>query len=229
MSFLNRQNHFIYVHIPKTAGVSLTRALYATGLKNDLNIGIGSRSNLLSSRVLKRLPWIPVPKTPGLGRLKMLELVHSGHLSIEDFSRNLDSFHDYSAFAIVRNPFAWLVSMYTFVNSVKNHPYQKLNPDRFATFENFIRYHCEYPGSQLGFVRNSVGRVDNVTLFKLEKVTDNYADLSAIVGVELAELKRYNISNNRHYSEFYTRPLRDMVEKAYRSDLEDLEYDFEIS
>ena len=172
MSFLNKQHKFIYIHIPKTGGVSLTRALYRSGVRNDLDFGIGPKTNQLSSKLLKRLPVVPVPKKPGIGRLKAFELILSGHLSVSDFSQNLDDFGDYTVFAVVRNPFAWLVSIFTFVNAVKNHPYRDMNPDRFSTFENFIQFQCKKPGSQLGYIRNSIGRIDDVTVFKLETISE---------------------------------------------------------
>jgi len=226
MSFLNNQHKFIYIHIPKTGGVSLTRLFYESGIRNDLDFGMGPKTNQLASRLLKRLPVVPVPKKPGIGRLKAFELILSGHLSASDFAQNINDFGDYSVFAVVRNPFAWLVSIFTFVNYAKKHPYMDMNPDRFATFENFIQYQCKKPGSQLSYIRNSCGRIDDVTVFKLETISEHLSQLSSMIGVELVGMKRENISNDRHYSEFYTKKLKQMVEKAYRSDLDELGYEF---
>ena len=205
----------------------MTSALYKSGIRNDLNFGIGPKSNQISSKILKRLPMVPIPKKPGIGRLKVLELIYSGHLSIHDFSVNLNDFREYKTFALVRNPYAWLVSIFTFVNKVKNHPYRAMNPDRFLTFENFIKYQCEKPSSQLGYIRDSTGCLGDVKTFKLETISKSLPKLSTLIGAEIsARFEKKNFSSNKHYSEFYSKKLKAMVEKAYKLDLNKLEYEF---
>jgi hypothetical protein len=181
---------------------------------------------MLASKIMNRLPVVPVPKKPGIGRLKALEVILSGHLSVMDFAHNINDYKGYSFFSVVRNPFSWLVSTYTFVNQVENHPYKNLNPDRFETFEGFIKYTCRNPDSQLSYIRDSFGRIDDVAVFKLENISDHLSEISNIVGVELFEMEKKNVSNQRHYSEFYTEKLKEIVEVAYRSDLDELQYEF---
>jgi hypothetical protein len=226
VSFLNNNDKFLYIHIPKCGGVSMMTSLYSSGLSNDIKFGKWPVVNQFSSKVLKRLPVTPVRKKAGLSKLRGLELLHSGHVSYMDFEQNITDIDDYTVFTVVRNPYDWLVSLFTFVNKVKSHPYKLLNPERFSSFENFIQYQCRREASQLSYIRNSLGTIEGVKIFKLETIFDSYSALTEIIGTRFVGMEKKNTSEHRHYSMFYTDSLKELVDEAYEQDLKDLNYQF---
>ncbi|MBR8829277.1 MAG: sulfotransferase family 2 domain-containing protein [Gomphosphaeria aponina SAG 52.96 = DSM 107014] len=117
----------LFVHIPKTAGLSLHSALVDYfGESNSIRFGDSSsfqKFHKLSDNELKEFNYI------------------TGHLRLNGFrSRGID----YPAITIVRNPIDRLLSMYKYLNQSDHPDHVNL---KFSNIHNFIQYILKNQGN----------------------------------------------------------------------------------
>ena len=141
MTFLDLQNKVCFLHIPKNAGSSVQSALYHAGIKNDLDIGssliLTKFCRLLQDRGRFAFVWRPL----GLSRLRMLNEMHSSHLRLSDVLVNIDTCpSDLAVIGVVRDPFDWIVSQYSYIYSLRWHPFH--SHCFFRDFEAFAQWRC---------------------------------------------------------------------------------------
>jgi chondroitin 4-sulfotransferase 11 len=134
-------------------------------------------------------------------------------------------FHAYFRFAFVRNPWDRLWSWYSLRRSATG--------DTQMTFDAFLNIWIPPHGplvlsSQTDSLYSSSGELLVDALGRYE----NFAsDLKAIFKQAelplLSEIPCLNASEADHYSRFYSEYGRDLVERAYRADLENFDYRYE--
>ena len=110
MSFLNQDKRLLFVHIYKNAGSSITEALREC-YRNDLAYApritsIGSIDLRLDYRLIRANGYFVVKNSSGLEKLRTLEAMTDGHLTVKVFQENIP-IGDLESFAVVRNPWAW--------------------------------------------------------------------------------------------------------------------------
>lgn len=209
---ISRKHRFIFVHVYKNAGTSITAALKPYVLPEWQWFAV---------RKLKKLgisPWFdPQPIAPHARASQIAD-----HLGLEIFRK-------FFSFAIVRNPWDWQVSLYTFMLKDTTHPqhdFIKAMGGGNKGFETYIRWRCEHEAMfQCDFVRDSSGRqlVDFVGRF--ENIEADFAEICRRIGVSVA-LPRLNVSRSRAYQEYYTDETRELVRRTFAPDIEAFGYDF---
>ncbi|MFA6961187.1 MAG: sulfotransferase family 2 domain-containing protein [Opitutaceae bacterium] len=205
---ISHRHKFIFIHIYKNAGTSITQALRPlTGGERRRWLGRKLRGYGLHTR-LDCSPCAPHATATeiieGIGRRK---------------------FEDYFSFAIVRNPWDWQVSLYTFVLKDSTH-HQHVFMKSLGSFENYIRWRCtEEPVLQKKFIYSDDGHQLVNFVGRYEAIDADFSIICQRIGVSV-ELPRLNISRTKPWKEFYTVETRDLVQKTFAADIEQFGYEF---
>lgn len=222
---LSHQKKFIFIHIPKTAGTSITGALVPYCRWIDRVLFGESNASKAARKVID---------VAG-NRIKPISRLGGFHKHAKAFQirAGMDQalFDSYFKFAIVRDPYDLVVSMYFFLRQDKYHPMHKdvVQMD-FAQFVPF--YLSSGPSIQTDFLMDKDKKqliVDYVGHF--ETLAEDVQWIFERIGVaEDRGLTHKNPSvgrKGRSYRELYTADVRELVENYYRSDFEELGYQYQ--
>lgn len=209
---LSNPHRFIFIHIYKNAGTSIRRALYphtATKMRWRLH-------NYATKIGVSRFRPRGAPKG------------YHGHVTAREVAEKMgrERFDSYFSFAIVRNPWDWVVSLWRYM--VEN---QERFPDapfeRFNTFDGYVRWRCDGNyGFQKKWVCDEDGELMVDFVGRFEHLEEDFAEICRLIGVE-ANLPHKNPSTHAHYTEYYTPETIELVRKTYRPDIQFFGYEFD--
>lgn len=204
----------IFVHIPKTAGTSVEKALGVFGdwRHEDRNTMFGLSTELMING--------KAPSSAFLQHLTAAEL--RAILPAETWS--------YFRFSIVRNPWDKIVSAYSKkdVHLCRSAMQQGLNLEA-GGFEEFVQRTAEInhahlrPQTEYLFADDGELLVDFVG--RWETLIPDFARICDQLGVDLV-LPWENASQRNDYRDYYSAATRRLVEQRYRSDIEAFGYAF---
>lgn len=203
----------IFVHIPKTAGISLTHAIMSHIVGTDTSGEIGHLSNKLKIRFELR------------GKQKHKQAYN---YVPADISKEL--WDNYYKFAFIRNPWDRAVSEFHW-----RHTLLTRKPSK--NFKEFLG-HCErrlqnidkgiywtHAQTQKSYVTNNIGDIILNDLFKFEDMDNNIKIISDKLNITL-NMKKYNSSNHKHYRKYYNCETEEIVRRLYKEDIEMFNYEF---
>lgn len=208
---LSRTHSFLFVHIYKNAGRSITTALapFAT-----------SRAEWLFARLLLKLKvptdflyFLPCPP-------------HAKALEIQRRIGNAQ-FDNLFSFAFVRNPWDWQVSLYRYMLQTTNHHQHKLGRD-LGTFDRYIRWRCENEVRlQKDFICGDGDELLVDFVGRFERLGADFDTICERIGIS-ASLPMLNVSNRNStsYRDYYNEETKVLVEKAFEQDIEYFQYKF---
>lgn len=204
----------VFVHIPKTAGVSVVHALLTS--------------------VLGQETTGPVKKLPRQVKERFSLQGPQKHKIAKEYiptDITQQQWNAYYKFAFVRNPWARAVSEYHWRMSLK----QKDHP--FGDFDEFLKY-CEtrirtrkrdlylpHGLPQFEFITDTKGKIILDDVFKLEEITQAISVIENKLNVTLY-LRKHNTSSHKHYREYYTDRTKQLVGNMYEQDIETFGYEF---
>jgi len=205
---LSDSKRFVFVHVQKTAGTSITAALRPYANHNK-------RTKLGSSLRLFGLPR------------DYRKYKFRTHAALRDVQRRMPEslFSSYFKFAFVRNPWDRLVSEYN-AALTKNRSRRHRRIARLDDFEAFIRYELrrgrlfQYP-----MILNVDGDVGVDFIGRFESLEDDFRAVCRRIEVD-HPLGRCNAYPHRDYREFYSDNTRRLVERGWAQDIELLGYEF---
>ncbi len=208
---LSHSKKFIFIHIYKVAGTSIRKALqpYADHTKKDFSL-------------VKNIQFMLG------GRFHFLSQLSMDHLKAKDIKSllNTEVFNSSFKFSFVRNPWDWQVSLYHFMLQDENHHQHKLI-NKMKSFEEYIEWRVKYSvESQKSFLydENNNKLVDYIG--KFENLQEDFNVILSKIGVKEIQLPVLNTSIHRYYKEYYNDYTRDLVEKAFKEDIELFQYEF---
>jgi len=207
--------NFIFFHVPKAAGTSVTKALNKslTGdvLMNENNKGLKS---FLSK---KGKLW---PNHATCGEVR-------SYLSNERYNK-------YFKFCFVRNPWDRLVSLYhyTVQKEAKIYADKGLKLPQFSqdimdadSFENWITSE-KFGTAQYYFLSNNNQLlVDFVG--RSESLQADFSYVCGLVGIPNIILPKENVSKHKKYQQYYNNETRQIVAERYKKDIELFGYTYE--
>jgi sulfotransferase famil protein len=250
---MSRKHRFLFVHIYKNAGISITTALLPFAaterqlrLDRILNqVGL----SYLNPRVIRRSSsvrdWISNGMNNVFERMTFMrehpQPVHDPHLGASEIIAKIgrDTFDAYYSFGIVRNPWDWQVSLYRFaLETVLDLPpllaYARgLGPERhtylkLTSFDDYIRWRCtEDVHTQESFLFSSDGEQLVDYIGKYENLEADFRTICDRIGINATLPKLNESSTRRRYQEYYTPETVELVRKAFASDIELFGYEFE--
>lgn len=202
---------FIFVHVPKTAGMSMTAALagHVEPYENDpaLRESIINRSYDLIGRYQGVLFW---------------------HITINDLLAfyGEDHVNSFYSFAFIRNPWDWLVSMYFFIREHKAHPESMICSH--MSFKQFLRFFASKNVTQSTFLKSG-GRVAVTEIFRFEDLPDSLEKISQKTGLAFTGFPEENASQHEDYANYYDEEDIEFVRTRFADDVELGGYDFDMS
>lgn len=207
--------NFIFFHVPKAAGTSVTKAL-------NKNL-IGDVSMNENNRALKRF----------LSNRGKLWPNHATCGEVKAFLKE-EKYNSYFKFCFVRNPWDRLVSLYhyTVQKEAKIYADKGLQLPQFSqdimdagSFENWITSE-KFGTAQYFFLSNNnqllvdyVGRSENLQA--------DFSYVCGLLGMPNIVLPKENVSKHKKYQDYYNDETRQIVAKRYAKDIELFGYTFE--
>jgi hypothetical protein len=200
--------NFVFVHVPRTAGSSIVRALQPHCLPQN---------NSMRGRLIYRL------RLPALWQ----QCHFRHHQSMQAINVRLPASvqEGMFSFAFVRNPYDWLVSLYEYQRQASTH--RNHDSIRNMDFPAYVRHEIarnkrhQWPllcDRQKQPLVQAIGRYENLQ-----------RDFNAIcqrIGLTTVTLPHVNHSRHRSYQDYYDDQLRAAVARHWRTDLNMLGYDF---
>jgi len=204
---INHSYRFIFLHVPKTAGTSITSWLSQFTSWNDIELGGTAYGEAMQEVYGKRF--------------KLYK--HSPAQQVKRVVRD-EIWEGYFKFGVVRNPFDRLVSAYQFYRSW-DHPgvaavKEMESFDEFLASDYFARdrRNASRPtGSQADCLGVSAGLgIDRVC--RLERLSEDLSEVASALGLPTPELDRLNDSERKPLGEYYSEYSERLVADLYRPD-----------
>jgi hypothetical protein len=208
---ISYRSHYIFVHIPKTAGSSIRFALtkqarwYEPHRLNRL---------LRKSGIPLRVPYLP----PELQKHPTADTIRK-HLPQQVFA-------EFFKFAFVRNPWDQLASTYFYVLRHREHA-QHAFVTSLSGFDDYVAFRTRHPSApQKRFVTDDDGALLVDFLGRFEDLAEDFERVCGHLRI-VARLPHLNAGGHRNYRDFYTDHTAALVEKAFREDIEFFGYTFD--
>ena len=223
---VSRTHKFIFLKSVKTAGTSIQVAL-SPFLVPGVDCGCGARwcstkCPFVGGNCYQLLNPKKTPPTreqlPGHYRRTQF---FSPHESLKSLVATLpqDEIKQYFKFVFVRNPFDRLVSRYWHLGG----------PKKYDSFNQFVlKYPC-LPGNFIyrTWCRYNEIKVDFIGRYENLKTDFNYiCDTIGLPRTELPRCRGQHRKDKKHYTEYYTKELRELVESYCAEDLKQFNYKF---
>lgn len=211
---ISHSHQFLFIHVPKAAGTSITECLRPLAhdprdyLVNRLLERCGVRVNL----------WI------GPYRWRRFRKHHTG----EVVQRHLpnDVYQRLFKFAFVRNPWDWLVSYYHYhLQCTTHHRHEYVR--QLGSFAEFIRWRIRRGRPlQVDFVVDRQGRTLVDYIGRFETLYDDFQTICSHLDIscELPWLKR---SQRNDYRSYYDDDTAALVAEHCCRDIEAFDYTFD--
>ena len=211
---ISHQLRCIFVHIPKTAGTSIEKALGIFGDWKQEN-----RRMMFGYSAAK------------LANGKELSSPFLQHLTARELNEILpDEIWSYFKFSFVRNPWDRIVSVFSnkdphLCNLARAHGISIEN----TSFDDFVAKTIDLdhahikPQSDYIIDKNGVQLIDFVG--RMERLERDFAYICEQLGAQLL-LPRENISQRGNYRDYYSESSRKLVSLRYIKDIEMFNYKF---
>lgn len=214
---ISEQYKFIFVHIPKTAGLSVTDAFGKYGRP---------RGRTLLQSLLRRLP---IQESPSAAHFRVHEPASK---MIAKLSRPV--FDQFLSFSVVRNPFDHAVSHYEYMKQFRI----KSTADKVGrmSFEEYLRYRIRPPfwndtifarmPDQSYYLTDKDGKLAVKRLVRFESLNAELEQLSIDLKLPDFALRHVNKTkaDRKPMASYYTPTTLDLVRQIYDRDFDLIGY-----
>ena len=209
----SRSHGFLFIHIPKTAGGSLKRALLAQ-CPDAVSPEIGAQG-------LQRAVGVPLPtavknmiaRSVQYGPLRFL-VTTTGHPTAALIFLAHPKFHAYRKFAFVRNPFDRIVSAYEYARQ------QERYDEEFSCFVEDCPRRLQPQVNFVFFYRKLM--VDWIGRF--ERLEEDVESLRGWLGLPELMLPHRNKTVRTRYEDYLTPSLKRRIIDVYGADFAAFDY-----
>lgn len=203
---ISHKHKFIFVHIYKNAGTSISTALLPF-----LTTKLQRFANLQLKKV--GISYIDQPCPTHATASAIMSVIGE------------EKFKSYFSFCIVRNPWDWQVSLYKYMLQNPNHPQHELAKG-FWDFDEYLDWRCtQEVRFQKDFVYSQGGELLVDFVGRFETLNEDFQEVCKRIGIS-AQLPKVNVSNNVPYQKFYTQKTQDMVRSVFEPDISLFNYSF---
>lgn len=206
MGLLSEKHGFAFIHVMKSGGTSVKAAL------SDRATPFSELTGFKQYVIQEYAEWF----------YKIPNINHAPAIALQSFL-GAEKWASLQTFAIVRNPWDWIASLYVYIRRNKNHVQHRYVKE--LTFEEFVAFECKTRRlTQSDFLCNDNGEMLINKLFKLEEMDAELPGfLNTLLGEEVT-MARKNVSERAHYRDIHTPRTRNLVENCYGADIERFEY-----
>lgn len=211
---ISHGGRFIFLHVPKTAGLSIREALKGYAHEPE-------KFRIERPAMLKDGKPNPVYD---IWRVALL------HAKAQDVRKEIgeELYTGYYKFAFVRNPWDWHVSMFHFLKHMMYKPVARLN-----SFEEYlewvVRSERPFPKGAAKFQKEILTDRQGLLIVdfvgRYENLANDFAQVCRQLNIN-ADLPRLNSSPHGEYRAYYTDRTRDMVADYFKPDIELFGYTF---
>lgn len=209
---ISKRNRFIFFHVPKVAGSSITKAF-----RRFSDYPIERVYNYMIDYI---------GKTPKLNLYNM-------HITPAELRTHMkkDNFQNYFKFAFVRNPFDWHVSQYMYhkqkTNAFFHDVFKNMGFHEYVDWaikeENIVKANA----SQKVFLSDENGNILVDFVGKFENLESDFNYITKKLGIG-AELPKVNPSKRvDDYKTYYNEELIEKISTAFKDDIEYFDYAFD--
>ncbi len=240
---MSLKHRFLFVHIPKVAGMSVRTALepfLASPGRRMLNklqwalvrgLGWAIRWPFVRLNVSREFLHQYCTKRLFLrGPLSTLH-VHPQHLGALEWRTQLTPFifNTLFKFAFVRNPWDWQVSLYHYCLQEPAHPdnafFQSL-----GSFEKYIEWRVTQTlETQKSFLVDEEGKFIVDYIGRFENLSNDLEHVCQVLGFDNVHVPHVNASKHKDYRTYYNNRTRQLVEEHFQEDIAAFGYTFEKS
>jgi len=209
---ISYKKQFIYIHIPKCGGSSITAALQTC----DKRLGLVGRLHFWHRFIYKtNEKWLHHLRSEELEKVHMRE------------------WKSFFKFAFVRNPWDRMVSLYVYQRKrmsecrVARRMYPEI-AERFRdgpSFDEWLRRSTDVK-PQIQFLRDSAGLLKMDFVGRFERLTQDFDFVCARLGIK-AVLPHKNETKHEPFQSYYSKEGRDLVALSFNADIEAFGYSFE--
>lgn len=199
---------FIFVHIFKTAGTSVTDGLarfcYRPGSTRPSNWVAFLSTN-----------WKKIHRSPIKKHATAVEIREALDPSI---------FSGFFKFSFVRNPWDWQVSLYHYIlEHPENHGH--LETKKMGSFRNFVFSRVGWGFTQIGCLTDADGELLVDFVGRFENLNSDFELVCQKVGVR-AQLPHTNKTERTAYRDYYDEETKGLTAQLYAKDIERFGYTF---
>lgn len=211
---INNRYKFVYLHVPKTAGTTISTVLHEMSGPTDIDLGGVLNNKAKSLNVLWQEEW-------GLSKHSPLRQVRE--------VMSPDVWQEYFSFAFVRNPFARAYSAFRFAKKM-GVVAEKL---KGMTFHDYLRSEL-FEKRVIGGSRSQVDFLHPISeLSMLGRYENLEEDLNLALQIitrkrlPAISLQRLNQSSDSEEWRGMSEDDKDIIRNAYARDFDELGYDLE--
>lgn len=205
----SEEHNFLYVHVSKTGGSNMERALRPFSHQPDLT----PIDKVLSTL---RFHW-------DYRRYRFKQ-----HDSAAVAARVLppEVFAQCFKFALVRNPWDWMVSLYLFLKRKESHRHhERVKGMSFAEYVDFeIQRDKRH---QHRFVMDNRGKLLVDYLGRFEALEASFDHVCEKLNIPRPQLERISVFKRPPYQDLYDDALKDKVARHWRTDISAFGYEYE--
>jgi len=196
---------FLFIHVPKTAGNSIHRALLP--FSEDRIVLMGDHQDGVN-RFEIRSPTLEMHK----------------HLTLAEYRTRLpeSEFNRFFKFCGIRNPWDRCVSYFF-------SPHRGTVDWSPEAFQKFIETEILPTDHYVRLSKDDAEPFDNVdAVLRFEHLQEDFVSICTLIGVSAQHLPKVNSGMHSDYREYYTRTkLIDLVAEKFRWEIERFGYNFE--
>jgi len=217
---ISHEKRFIFFHIPKTGGSSIT---------------YGLRHNIDYKKNIEDLEIKP-------GWQNLFHVDSRLHSRYKDNIRICDEYSDYFKFAFVRNPWDLALSWYLALNRNDKNSINAINFKIFLCdfvqnmnlkkspikFIRNYRYHRVIKRTQVSYISDRHGNIKIDYLARFEKFKDEFEYIMKTLDIAEYDFKSINVANfnKLDYKNFYDEESKELISNHYKIDIDMLNYEF---
>ena len=211
---ISKKHKYIFFHLPKNAGVSLSRAL----IRQEKLLQIKGYFAYISRQLLRK-------KDNFYLSIKDKELIFfNSHITCYNFYDifNKKCFNDFQKIAVARNPWDRMVSRYFYSKKV-NKKFKNF------TFEEFVNFDIKNNMIVLNQYRFCTKDKTNFCIdkvIKFENLNSDFNEISLSIFGKKDLLKYFNKTEHAEYRNYYNTELKDKIYINFKKDINFFDYDF---
>ena len=205
---ISYRKKFLFVHIFKTAGTSITNSLAPFSYRPESKRPANWLAFLSAN-------WKKIHRTP----IKK-------HATALEIQASLDSeiFDSFFKFSFVRNPWDWQVSLYHFILDRPHNPGYEATK-ALGSFRNFVFSREKSDFTQTSCLVDESGKLLVDFVGRFENLEVDFQTICKRVGIT-ATLPHINKSDRLGYRDYYDEETRALTARLYAEDIERFGYTF---
>lgn len=215
---ISHKHKFIFIHIPKCAGSSITYALL-----NNLYFKLPRKEHWKYNKLSVDIAEVFRVAT---GHGNSLELnQHSTFETVNEyFVKKKLNINEYFKFSFMRNPWARRVSQHEYAKKMES----TTNSDWAKEVANmpFSEFITKRSDAQLNWVSDKKNNIAVDFLGSGENLQQEFDKVCEKIGIPHIELPHKNKTEHKHYTEYYNKETKQIVESNCAKDIEYFGYEF---